>query len=150
MLPSPSHGYEQTTPYGTFMNHYQDLSGVTPDNLRIFLERGQLRDAQSPLIGRSSRGRLLENVQSDWANDLLGQAEERRVLEHELEVVSDFLGKSLAEQRRAGWNPEMLQNRQAAIFRDLKERQHRGEFTVVSRKPRRAIVKPSTQKRRAV
>ena len=38
----------------------------------------------------------------------------------------------------------------AAIFRDLKERQHRGEFTVVSRKPRRAIVKPSTQKRRAV
>jgi hypothetical protein len=38
----------------------------------------------------------------------------------------------------------------AAIFRDLKERQHRGEFTVVSRKPRRPIVRPPTQKRRAV
>jgi len=38
----------------------------------------------------------------------------------------------------------------AAIFRDLQERQARGEFTVVSRKPRRARVQPAAQKRRAV
>lgn len=38
----------------------------------------------------------------------------------------------------------------AAIFRDLKERQESGEFTVVSRKPRRPTGRPSTQKRRAV
>jgi hypothetical protein len=38
----------------------------------------------------------------------------------------------------------------AAIFRDLKDRQHRGEFIVVSRKPRRPIIRPPTQKRRAV
>jgi len=37
-----------------------------------------------------------------------------------------------------------------AIFRDLQERQDRGEFTVVSRKPRRPIARPPTQKRRAV
>lgn len=38
----------------------------------------------------------------------------------------------------------------AAIFRDLQERQNRGEFNVVNRKPRRPIVKPSTQRRPAV
>jgi len=38
----------------------------------------------------------------------------------------------------------------AAIFRDLQERQDRGEFTVVSRKPRPPIARPPTQKRRAV
>jgi hypothetical protein len=38
----------------------------------------------------------------------------------------------------------------AAIFRDLQERQDRGEFTVVTRKPRRPIVRPPAQKRRAV
>lgn len=38
----------------------------------------------------------------------------------------------------------------AAIFRDLKERQHRGEFAVVSRKPWRPVVRPPIQKRRAV
>jgi hypothetical protein len=38
----------------------------------------------------------------------------------------------------------------AAIFRDLKEREERGEFTVVSRKPRRPIVRPPGQRRRAV
>jgi hypothetical protein len=37
-----------------------------------------------------------------------------------------------------------------AIFRDLKERQDSGEFIVVNRKPRRAIIRPSTQKRRAI
>lgn len=36
----------------------------------------------------------------------------------------------------------------AAIFRDLQARQKRGEFTVVSRKPRRPTAKPSLQKRR--
>ena len=38
----------------------------------------------------------------------------------------------------------------AAIFRDLRDRQKRGEFTVVSRKPRRPMVRPTTQRRRAV
>ena len=38
----------------------------------------------------------------------------------------------------------------AANFRDLKERQESGEFTVVNRKPRRPTARPSTQKRRAV
>jgi len=38
----------------------------------------------------------------------------------------------------------------AAIFRDLKDRQDRGEFTVVSRKPRRPSVRTPTQRRRAV
>jgi len=37
----------------------------------------------------------------------------------------------------------------AAIFRDLQERQKRGEFTVVNRKPRRPTVRPR-QKSRAV
>ncbi|MBI4517495.1 MAG: hypothetical protein HY699_16955 [Deltaproteobacteria bacterium] len=36
-----------------------------------------------------------------------------------------------------------------AIFRDLQERQGRGEFSVVSRKPRRPRVQPPTQSRRA-
>ncbi|GEM_PF-6259045 len=38
----------------------------------------------------------------------------------------------------------------AAIFRDLQERQNRGEFTVVNRKTRRPIVRLPGQKRRAV
>jgi len=38
----------------------------------------------------------------------------------------------------------------AAIFRDLKERQNSGEFTVVNRKPRRPIARRSNQKHRAV
>ena len=38
----------------------------------------------------------------------------------------------------------------AAIFRDLQARQERGEFAVVTRKPRRARVQPATQRRRAV
>lgn len=37
----------------------------------------------------------------------------------------------------------------AAIFRDLRDRQDRGEFTVVSRKPRRPRVQPPTQRRSA-
>jgi hypothetical protein len=37
-----------------------------------------------------------------------------------------------------------------AIFRDLQQRQERGEFSVVSRTPRRARVQPPAQKRRAV
>lgn len=38
----------------------------------------------------------------------------------------------------------------ALIFRDLQDRQARGEFAVVSRKPRRPIVRPPSQRRRAV
>lgn len=38
----------------------------------------------------------------------------------------------------------------AAIFRDLQERQARGEFTVVRRKPRRPRVQPPGQRRRAL
>jgi hypothetical protein len=38
----------------------------------------------------------------------------------------------------------------AAIFKDLQERQDRGEFTVVSRKPRPPTARHPTQKRRAV
>ena len=38
----------------------------------------------------------------------------------------------------------------AAIFRDLQDRQDRGEFTVVSRKPRRPRVQTPAQRRRAV
>jgi hypothetical protein len=37
-----------------------------------------------------------------------------------------------------------------AIFHDLQDRQGRGEFAVVSRKPRRPVVRPPAQKRRAV
>jgi len=38
----------------------------------------------------------------------------------------------------------------AAIFRDLQERQERGEFTVVRRKPRRSREQASAHRRRAV
>jgi hypothetical protein len=38
----------------------------------------------------------------------------------------------------------------AAIFRDLKERQDSGEFTVVRRKPRQPTARPANKKRRAV
>jgi hypothetical protein len=38
----------------------------------------------------------------------------------------------------------------AAIFRDLQERQARGEFTVVRREPRRPRVQSAAQRRRAV
>ena len=38
----------------------------------------------------------------------------------------------------------------AAIFRDLQDRQNRGEFTVVSRKPRRPRAQHPAQRRRAV
>jgi len=38
----------------------------------------------------------------------------------------------------------------AAIFRDLQDRQVRGELTVVSRKPRRPPGQPPAQRRRAV
>ena len=38
----------------------------------------------------------------------------------------------------------------AAIFRDLQDRQDRGEFTVVRRKPRHPQVQPPLQRRRAV
>ena len=37
----------------------------------------------------------------------------------------------------------------AAMFRDLQDRQDRGEFIVVSRKPRRPRVHPPAQRRRA-
>ncbi len=37
----------------------------------------------------------------------------------------------------------------AAVFRDLWDRQNRGEFAVVSRKPRRPRVQPPTQRRNA-
>jgi hypothetical protein len=38
----------------------------------------------------------------------------------------------------------------AAIFRDLQNRQERGEFAVVRRKPRQPRVQPALQRRRAV
>jgi hypothetical protein len=53
--------------------------------------------------------------------------------------------RRIRQQYAARFNYDLV-----AIFRDLKKRQDSGEFSVVSRKPRRPIVRLSTQKRRAV
>lgn len=52
--------------------------------------------------------------------------------------------RRIRQQYAARFNYDLV-----AIFRDLQERQKCGEFAVVSRKPRRPTVRPSTQRRRA-